>query len=269
MNDTTLKVHRQIGAVMSEFVLILPMIIVILALLFYFGHLVIRAEHTITMARYETWRRAAGAPGPYADDATGSTLLNQTFLANRATTLDINDPTTDHYFPNDPYELMIDSAQGVSPSAGDIADAFLYWPNGNHRNSRGRRVTLSVTHEDTVEMWNRITSIARRDIANPEQTPLRRRHTRIGTDWSYTNDWRASADRWADTSGGNRHHLQAVRDVFFADFDTDLDAIDGDGTDEPNGSPYEYPNHDALAGQVRELYLANPGYEGPTVPITP
>jgi len=56
-----------------------------------------------------------------------------------------------------------------------------------------------------------------------------------------------------------------VRDSFFTEFDADLDNRDGAGNDEGHGSDFENPTGDTLAGQIRELYLAPPGYAGPTV----
>ncbi|MBI1367522.1 MAG: hypothetical protein GC162_02595 [Planctomycetes bacterium] len=253
---------------MSEFVLIIPLIVVILALLFYFGHLEVRAMHTSEMARYDVWRSVAGAPGPHQDDDNGNTLLNQAFMGNRASTINDDGDDYDNYFPDDPYQEMIADARAVSSGAGDVMDAFLYRPGGNHRNARGRRETFHVLHQDTNDMWKRITSIAHRPIDNPEMTPLTRRQTRIGNDWSYTNDWRAAADRWEDTWGGNPNHLRAVRDVYFADFDAMLDGIDGSHDPEysDQGGGPEVPAGDRLAGQMRGLYLFRPGYAGPTVP---
>ena len=61
---------------MTETVLVMPFLIVIFALLIYFGRGMVRVQHTQIMDRYEAWRQAsADAPGPHAQVTLHSTYL--------------------------------------------------------------------------------------------------------------------------------------------------------------------------------------------------
>lgn len=268
------------GAAMSEFVLVLPLLVVIFALLLYFGRLMVRVERASQMARYETWRNVQQAPGPYVADPgqgvndTGSNqpLMNQTFFGGKATW--VRRGLNGTGFPNDPYDQMIQAAGKVGPDAQVATQALMYRPDGDLRYSSGRTEGFSVFYQNTLDAWNRINAISR--VENPvnpetEDTPLKRRHQRIGTDWSFTNSWKANDPLWpSNLGGGDANHPRGVRDAFFTDFDTQLDALDGPGNPEyGNGGGPEQPTGDTLAGLVRNMYLATPGYRGPTVYVGP
>lgn len=249
------------GAVMSEFVLVLPLMVLVLALLFYFGHLLVQAQHTSVMTRYETWRQVQDAPGPRADEALNHPQLNQAFHRDEADRL--HHARGDDYFPQQPYDEMIEAADELTDDAGELTDAMIHRTNGEHRFSRGRRNAFTVQFDAQADRWDRL---SRGRFGNPSDAPFLRTHVRIGTNWLYTNDWRAGGPNWPDVGGGSPHHFRAARDVFFDDFDAALDAVDlstdPEYGDEPSGP--DVPG-DTLAGFVRGMYLNSPDYRGPRV----
>jgi hypothetical protein len=253
------------GTAMSETVLILPLVVVILAITFYLGKVVVRIEHASVMARYETWRDVGQAPGPGSGDPTHPEL-NMAFFGGKAD--ELSQVLGDNYFPEEPYDELRQAVSARSSDAAALTEAYIIRPGGEHRMSRGRREAFTVRHQNTELDWDRITSIANRPVDNPEQSPLVRGHTRIGNEWRYTNDWRASADRWADTHGGEpaAHHLRALRDAFLMGFDSNLDSLDGATGPEYSDQPMpQVPNTTQMSGLIRSLYLTAPGYAGPTV----
>jgi len=254
--------RRSRGAAMAEFVLVMPLIVVIIVLLFYMGRLMIEAQKATVMVRYEVWRDVDQAPRPGSDEANNHPQLNQVFYDNRAQ--DITHVGHNGAFPEDPYDQMQDAGDRISPDAGVLANTWMFTPDQTHRNPRGRREAFGVLGKDRQRArWEGATSIARRDIRNPEEAMIRRRHLRIADAWSFTNNWRASDDQWENVGGNGRGHLRAVRDAFFMPFDQQLDAIDGTAERECCGGP-EHPG-DSLAGLLRRLYVQSPGYRGPTV----
>jgi len=265
MQRKTMRRNRAMA--MAELVLVIPLILVIFVLLFYFGRLMVRIQHTSVMSQYETWRAVAGSPGPSASDPLGHPQLNETFFHSKAD--EITRPIHNDFFPEEPYEEMVDAADAISIDAGDLTDAYLYRPDGEHRNPRGKQRGFTVFYQNTYEEWQRLDTVNdKRDITNPEtkDKAILRRASRIGNDWSYTNDWKASADDWTGRGVHGPHHLRGVRDAFYKEFDDELDAIDGfHDTEYDFGGSAENPAGDSLAGLVRQLYLQAPGYRGPKI----
>ena len=246
---------------MTEMVLIIPLLAVIIALLFYFGRLVVRVHHASLTARYETWRQADDAPGPSSNDDTGHLELNRAFFNGNAS--EMHHVVNDNEFPEEPYIDLIGAAGQISPEAQRLADAVVYRQGGDFRNSHGHREGFGVLHDDTLAAWDRLNSVGA-DVGNPEQTPLSRRFFRIGTDWMYNPEWTASADIWARSGDVDPHPLRARRDAFFLPFDQGLDNVDGSTSLEYSGGQAQVPG-DSLPGMVRGMYLRPPAYRGPRV----
>lgn len=251
---------------MTEMVLVIPLLAIVIALLFYFGRLVVRVHHASLMARYETWRHADAAPGPSSNDDLQHIELNGAFFNGNAS--EVVHAVDDDDFPEQPYRDMISAAGEASPEAGALADAVVYRQGGDFRNSHGHREGFGIFHEDTLAVWERLNRVTGDRAAggetNPEQTALSRRFFRIGTDWQYNRDWRASADIWARSGPNDPHPLRARRDAFFMSFDEDLDSVDGSTSPEYGGGRSQVPG-DSLAGMVRDMYLMPPAYRGPRV----
>jgi len=238
-----------IGAAMSEMVLVAPFLLVILALTFFFGRLVIRSQHAQVMARYETWRDVTDAPGPGSQEPGAHSQLNDAFFGSNADS--VTHAVNDRRFSDRPYEVFVSA--NPPGDARDFAQAYVYEPDGDTpRLSHGHREGFSVTYTTNVPLL--------RDI----EGPIRRRHARIGHEWHYVNDWTAGPDEWR---GGTPtpHHLRALRDVFYEDFDDRLDAIDGNSDPEYRSDDTQRATDEVLASFIRTLYLHNPPYRGPIV----
>ncbi len=238
---------------------VMPLLLVILSLLFYIGMMVVRTQHASVMARYETWRDEADAPGPFwnpehALNPGSAELLNETFYAGQAESID-------HYhngrhFTEETLDQWIDAAMVLSVDAGQVTeDIHFRPPNGDPRKPHGHREGFVVVHEANVPLWRRV------------HGPIRRQHVRMRSNWPHVEDWRAGPDEWRSITSPNLHHLRGVRDTFFLPFDEALDEIDEEETPEysdyPNGP--SRPNNEHLAGAIRRMYLNQPSYRGPIV----
>jgi hypothetical protein len=259
------QTRHRIGAAMSEFVLILPLLVVIIALLFYFGRLMVRADHATVVARYEAWREAQGAPGPHALDPTAipeNPELNGLAFGGKADHFSAGGGA---FFPQEPYDKMVDAATNKSPAAVAATQTLLFRAGNEHRYPRGQSVSVGINYDNTARAWDRINAIDNRPPVNPERTgALSRSHTRIGMDWSYSNDPRSCDPFWTG-GGGDYNHPRGVRDAFFSDFDSQLDAVDGEADHDYNDSAEPESPADSLSGLLRRLYLDMPGYVGPVV----
>ncbi len=259
---------RRRGAAMSEAVMIIPLVVVILALLMYFGKLMVRAERDSMLARYETWRSAQQAPGPGRNEPNGNAHLNSAYFGGHAQ--EVAGAWDDDVFAEEPYDKLVEHAGtiGGSGNAKGLTQSLLYRAGNVHRYSNGHSTGFTVYYKNTADAWDRMNAI-RPDPGNqvnPETNKkIARTFLRIGTDWSYTNDWKAAAADWTGGGGGDWNHPRGVRDTFFADFDSQLDAVDGQASHEYGDSAEPEVPANSLAGMVRRMYLAAPGYGGPTV----
>jgi len=243
--------RQAVGAVMMETVLVMPLLLVILSLLFYFGRLAVRVQHDQVMSRYETWRQVHDASGPRSDIPEGHPQLNSAFFAGRAES--ISHTLADNRFPDAAYRDLIDAAGEASVDAGDLTHAMLYRPNSDEpRFPHGHREGFRVNYTTDVPLWERI------------EGPIDRHQARIEHEWLFSNSTTAGADTWRG-SGTGSHHLRAVRDVFLEDFDDQLDRIDGDTNPEYDTDDTQRSSAAHLAALIRRLYLNEVGYDGPIV----
>jgi len=266
--------HRRhhVGTVMTETVIMLPLIAMLLVLILHMDRTIVRVQRTDMIPRYEVWRVEAGAPGPNAQPVVGHPRLNKTFFAGDPADLVEQahpfDPAWRHAWVSGPRDRMVEAGAKVSPNAETLV-SNIHWleaQEGQSRYSNGWREFFRVRHDQGVAFWDRVNDITdSRDFENPDQNPTIRYHYRIGTDWPYTTRWTAAAPDWRG-GGRDRHHLRSLRDAFYLDFDTAWDAIDGVGSSEYENTATENPTNDQLSGLVRRLYLDTPGYSGPEVP---
>ena len=235
------------GTVMMEMVFVMPLLLVITSLVIWFGLLAVRVQHAEVAARYETWRSVAQAPGPSSEDQ-----LNATFFGDKADSLTTS--YDNNHFSDTPYQDLISDAGQLSNDAGKLAEALMYAPSSDSiRMSNIQRGFVTVEYSTSVPIWRSF------------EGAFRRHTTRIGTEWAYTNNWRASNEPWAHSGSHTPDHARALRDVFLKDFDDQLDAIDGDTNPEYPSDQTQTPSGEALAGLIRRLYLQDPAYRGPIV----
>ncbi len=253
------RIRRQLtagrGAAMTEMVLVMPLLLVILSLVFFFGRLMVRAQHVQVTSRYETWRDVIDAPGPAPKRVAGDldfSDLEETFFAARNESF--SRVVNDNRFPEETFGQIIQMAAQKSADAGALADALLYRPPGDEpRMSHGHREGFRVGYETDVPLWRQM------------EGPIRRHHARIGHEWHFSHNWTAGPDQW-EGSAQTPHHLRALRDVFLEEFDDFLDSIDGESDPEyGDGDTTQRSTERALASFIRTMYLHDPGYRGPIV----
>lgn len=227
--------RREAGGAMVETVLVMPLLVLILAFVIYFGRGVVRVQHAQVMDRYEAWRQANGHPsGPHPDTPQGHTLMNQAFYDDNAEELRYG---SSNFFPRDAQDDLIDAAEAFRLETGDLADeAFGRFPNG-------RSVWFEVQHREPVRAWRQFNG------------PIRHRHTRLDHTWRHANYWGNESEE--DLRNGGTAMYASLRDVFYDDLDQELQDLANGGND--------------MARMVRHLYLYYEGYRGPTVyrPFTP
>jgi hypothetical protein len=226
-------VHRADGTAMAEMILVLPLLMIVLALLLYFGRGVVRTQHAQVMDRYEAWRQARGAPGPRADSAAGNEQLNQTFFGSNAAGIEYEGSDA---FPSRATDQLIQAAAARNVPAeyrlSQLIDATIGY------NDRGRTVRMTTSHADRARIWQRYNQ------------PTRHQHTRIGNDWAHVNGWTAASTPagWRRSGPFGPNVLPPIRDIYWPDFDAELN-----NTANP------------LAEAIRGLYLGAEGYAGPAV----
>lgn len=223
------------GAVIMEMVLVLPLLAVVLALMFYLGRGMVRVQRTAMAARSAAWSQVGRGPGP----GTEADQLNQMFFAGNAESVEVSQ---DGYFPTDAESQLAQFADLYSGETGALVRSTL------ERMPNGCRVQLTVTHSEAAAVWQRFDG------------PSRHRHTRIEHEWRHAAGWRlrGEADQPAWPSHGlwypqgpGASNLAAVPDTFFPDFDTLLVNLDAPG---PAAT---------MPRMIRGLYLASPSYLGP------
>jgi hypothetical protein len=242
--------NRCRGTAMIEFVLSLPLLLLILMLVFFFGRGMVRAQHSIAMVHYELWRAHMPArhvvtgdtwPVAPAADAPNHLALNQTFHGGRsATRLQLR---SDGSFPYLAGEHLVRTAENR-----DVAEIMARIHLG--RNDAGRTLSSSVTRPEQVPLWQQF---------DPE---IRHTQTAFGHPFSYVYGFRVTEIapamvRWSYDPARRRdpNVMHSVRDVYFVELDQRLADITG-ADDQAN----------PLAQRVRDLYRAQPAYRGPGVP---
>jgi len=225
------------GAVMSEMVLVTPLLIVVLAYLVYFGRGMVRVQHAAVMDRYEVWREVAAAVdengvawGPHVQ-ANSTIQLNRTFFDGNADTIDVSYQTGFH--TDAPDELLRRTELGWSTDARVLLEAiFDDLPTG-------RTMTFRTSHDNTIRLYE------------PFEGPIRHSHQRLGNDWRFVNGVRRQMDGTWRPAGPRVSHNGTVVETFFQPFDEVMSFLEDGGN--------------AYAGLVRRLYLSQPGYAGPEV----
>ncbi len=260
---------RARGTVMIETVMVVPLILFILALMFFFGQLAVNINTAQRIARYEAWRHSIGGSGPRGQltaSADETEQLHGTFIGDESVELTHYIATGDEAFPVNAHEELIAEAETFSEEAGTLAEALVYEPESDEeRMPNGHQEGFVVAYPMNFPLLG----TASREVF--------RMQARIGYEWRFSSSQFACADTWR---GGREsdHHPRAVRDVFYMAFDEGLDDIDGDRDteyDEGNDDEDDEPgtgsdetqrfNREVLAGFVRSLYLERPNYRGPIV----
>ena len=220
------------GTIMMQVLLALPLVIMVLAMMFFVGRGMMRIQHAQGMSRYESWRRASHVPpelGPYADNQTGNVLMNQTFFNGTADSIVFEGGDA---MPTDLQSSLIGAARDRSVDAAELAGA----------------VMRDLPHGQTVWFETRHSTMSA--LGQLFGGPLRQQHTRLDHDWRYASGWR-TGHAGLEPSAPHARNSEAIREVFLSEFDARLEASATQGN--------------KLAGVIRLLYLGNEGYRGPDV----
>ncbi|MEX2672997.1 MAG: hypothetical protein WD294_12905 [Phycisphaeraceae bacterium] len=246
---------------MTEFVLVMPMLMLVLALLFYFGSLGVRVQQGSAMARYEVWRAAMEGTGPAVEADGAADQLRAAFFPGQQST--VQQTLSEDVFPVAPYRQLLDSAESESGDAARLAWAWLHEGAGSYRQRRGVGERYEVRHDQAAQQWGRIGSVAG-EGENPERFPIRRGQGRISGDWAYVEDWRAASPDWLSDLEGSPAAVDATRDAFLESLDLLMEAEARSQAWRTGRTPEQ-----TLSGLMRSFYLKTPRYLGPTVNESP
>ena len=263
---------RRSGVAMTETVLILPLIFLVLALIYFFGLSMTRLQRASVTDRYEAWRQSVYAAGPGAEfdkegDFGRADLLNEAFYASDADAVDVQD-RSGRVTADGPTDLIADQVlMEVAPlesprydpqvAADLVRTQALYGP-------AWWRVGLSTEY-----LWDA-------PIYQRYEGPIRHQSTRIDGDWSFAS-WIEQEYR------GDRQRLGEVlvNDVFFTgddqqndgDIYPDLDSLTPASVSgvchtfyesfDPVFMQMDDIDGNPLARSIRLIYLSYGGYEGP------
>ncbi|MEM1355977.1 MAG: hypothetical protein AAGH88_13975 [Planctomycetota bacterium] len=226
------------GAVMVETVLIMPVLFVVFVLIFYLGWNIRRLEKTTQMDRYEAWRAAMpGSPGPGHSHENGHEQMNDAFF-----TQDTSDTAT---------RIGLNASIGRSQyEAHDLLltqlteEDFAYYQDFIDTHPATVYARFEATHEPFSPMLT--------ELGMSESTRNGTGFRVRNGDWRFADGIRFSSSR-QEWEPGNRRITPnpALRNVFYAQFDEELDPLVG--------------NQNPLADATQSLYLSYPGYIGPRV----
>jgi len=272
---SAVKSPRALGTAMTETVLILPLVLVVLALLFFFGQAMTRLQRSSVADRYEAWRQTQYAPGPGAEFGKGPVefgnagLLDRAFFAGNASSLAIAD-RAGRINVTEPTEMVVQAVLDIATrsddpvyepqAAADMVEARLL------RSPAWWRIDLATEHTSNVPLYQRFAG------------PVHHQHTVIDGDWSYGSwieqlhrgdrkilgdtlindvhfigdDTQFDGDSSPDLDDLRPHGVMGLPETFYKDFEPILEQLD-----EHNGNP--------IVHSIRIIYLNFGGYRGPEV----
>jgi len=265
---------RVSGTAMTETVLTLPLILLMLALIFFFGVSLTRLQRTSVTDRYEAWRQAEYATGPGAEfdknpsDFGVTSLLNEAFFAGNADSLDISD-RSGRVRVDEPTDLVAEQTLINALALNDpkyesrVAEDLVR--EQARRSPAWWRIDIATEHTWDVPLYQRF------------KGPIHHQHTRIDGDWSFaswieqeyrgdrkklgdilndevyfTGDIESDNDKQPDLDSLVAHSVPGVYHSFHEPFDAWLLPMDED-------------NDNPLARAIRLIYLSYGGYEGPAL----
>lgn len=158
--------RRRAGTAMTEFVLALPLLVAVLAIMLLVGWSMMRKQRVVVASRYAVWRHLEGAAP--SDDALNERLLNRAAV-------DVRQRHAGG--PSDAIDLWVDAAEDLDAGAGELADRLLRsWP-------QGRQTSLAVRYAPPLRI--------RKSFGNE----MAFRHGREGAEWT-----RRQAAQWQTLS---------------------------------------------------------------------
>jgi hypothetical protein len=195
---------------MIETVLVLPVFLVIVALVLYFGFAMVRVQQTQELARYESWRASADAPGPSllpgVPSSVDANYASQPTLYSREVVFPglgrVGNSAPDDaglrettYLPPEPAFRFAELVSQLNPSAAPLAEAL----------SQGNGLPAGASVQATV------IDVPDTPFAEQFAGPMYARFFRPDGDWRYVNNMIApDYTRWYDTVTGEWIDLDGV-----------------------------------------------------------
>ena len=223
--------HRAHGTAMSEMVLVLPVILIMLALMVFYGRGMIRNQRVKVMDRYEVWRQVHEGSGARVDSTVNHATLNQLFFNNHAENIEA-DAVPDNI--SQVGNLLVNDAYLWSAETGNFA-AMVFAAL-----DRSRQYRFTVDHDESLAIMERF---------NFSQRSM---HLRIEHDWPFIQQSTNAAGQLTG-SGQYTSILTMMRAYFLNDFSTALNQAN-DNTD-----------GNVMFNTIYQSSVALPGYHGPTV----
>lgn len=234
LNQNAASRARQRGTVMFEFLLVVPVLVVVLLLIFYFGVSMIRMQRTVVVDRYEAWREVDNGQGPTRNAIVNHAQLRKAILDDKPESMSLN--MRSGFNREAMFELAGRSDRDFSSLAGDLVRSLIGAPGFDE----GRRVDVRTRyHHDP------------RGILSRFDVPLRSTHWRIEKDWKFAHNWRLVGGEWRHADGDTSWLMSVLTNEFWPDYDLDLRAISA--------------NTNPLADLLRNMYMGRPHYDGPEV----
>ena len=137
----TRSAHRR-GVVMVEFAFCLPMLLLVIALVFFFGKAMAQKLHVVEANRCDTWRHVEPSISPPT-----VVELNRVFFGDKATL----DRQAFEGEPADVIENFVTLAGGVSQQAMALAQRTV-----QDSYDHGRLCSLSAEVPNTVPLWRQL-----------------------------------------------------------------------------------------------------------------
>jgi hypothetical protein len=257
---------------MIEMCLVMPLLLLILFFLFYFGRGLIRVQYAQVADRYVAWEQASGrVPGVVTGQPTVGQGVDQAFY-DAPPYFDSSDTpqvtaNVDANSGAGPLNTAADLTPNPPPSDGQsytdlIAQSFSDFP-------AGVSVGMTTSYTSSMRFWLPVPGTNSTQWAwQSLERPIVHGHVREGNDWKFVNQFVAhggsplvspSGDPptvWNQVgSARGPWMLQPVTELFFQDLDSRLK--------DPSlsGNP--------VARYLINIYSGQPGYAGPQVYSAP
>ncbi len=172
---------------MIEFVMVMPFLGFILALIFFFGFAMKNQQRVKAAARYQSWYRVNHATGERIDNRHPT--LNEMFFYDKASSWGSGGGVG----PIDSLEELTEATSEYREKTYDLAHDLLM----SHA-SKGSHATASGRFPSGVDLWDNF------------HGSIRSEHTRDGHEWRH----------------GHLNYLQPVRDNFLEELDEHIETID-------------------------------------------
>ena len=220
--------YKQRGSVMAEAVLVMPLLMVVFALVVFFGFGMMRYERDSMMDRYAVWRDVVDGPG-----ASTSTELNKAFLNEHAEYIDIH---RNPVFPSGEREHLqwVMEEQWEIPVwqnsfIADATDSFV----------TGKLYRFHTKHPSVFASLSEWRSVNHHGFV------------RIDHEWKFANGIRLDDEKGWMPQSSRSHHVDVLRDHFYEEVDYSLETLEN------------AQNEDAA--RMRNMYRFVPAYRGPVV----